>query len=180
MKRKFVLIIPSYNEALNIEPAIKAVLHNFPKNTNDSYHILVVDGNSPDKTADIVRSLIPKHPNLHLLIESKTLIDTGVPTKKAYQGLLKQLKSFGLKPNNIERVILTHLHNDHIGLAEVLREQGVEIWAGLATKKRQEIIVEEWKNLYENTLKELDLFSCFIFSCSRDLIEMSVLVEEES
>jgi glyoxylase-like metal-dependent hydrolase (beta-lactamase superfamily II) len=94
----------------------------------------------------------------YLLIESKTLIDTGVPTKEAYQGLLKQLKSFNLKQKDIERVIITHLHNDHLGLAEDLREHGVEIWAGSAAKKRQEIIVKEWKNLYENTLKELDLF----------------------
>lgn len=94
----------------------------------------------------------------YLLPSSNTLIDTGVPTEKAYQGLVKQLKKYSLKPGDIERVILTHLHNDHIGLVEDLREKGAEIWAGAAAKKRQEMMVEDWKNLYENTLQELDLF----------------------
>jgi glyoxylase-like metal-dependent hydrolase (beta-lactamase superfamily II) len=94
----------------------------------------------------------------YLLLESNTLIDTGVPTEQAYQGLITQLKGYGLKPSDIERVIITHLHNDHIGLVENLREYGAEIWAGAAAKKRQEIVVKEWKNLYENTLQELDLF----------------------
>lgn len=94
----------------------------------------------------------------YLLLESRTLIDTGVPTEESYQGLKDQLKEYNLKPQDIERVIITHLHNDHIGLAEDLREYGSEIWAGAAAKQRQEMMVKEWENLYENTLQELDLF----------------------
>ena len=75
----------------------------------------------------------------YLLIESKTLIDTGVPTEEAYQEFKEQLKKFELKPQDIERVIITHLHNDHIGLVENLREYGAEIWAGAAAKERQAI-----------------------------------------
>jgi glyoxylase-like metal-dependent hydrolase (beta-lactamase superfamily II) len=94
----------------------------------------------------------------YLLIESKTLIDTGVPTEEAYLGLREQLRKNSLEPQDIENVIITHLHNDHIGLAERLREYGAEIWAGAAAEKRQEQRMEEWANLYENTLNELDLF----------------------
>lgn len=94
----------------------------------------------------------------YLLFKSKTLIDTGVPTEEAYLGLREQLKKFGLEPRDIERVIITHLHRDHIGLAEKLREYGAEIWAGVAAKEKQEQRKREWANLYENTLKELDLF----------------------
>jgi len=90
----------------------------------------------------------------YLLKESRTLIDTGVPSDEAYNGL----KPHGLKPKDIERVIITHLHNDHIGLVERLRDYGAEIWAGDRARKRQEMMVAEWDNLYENTLKELDLF----------------------
>jgi len=94
----------------------------------------------------------------YLLLESNTLIDTGVPTDEAYAGLREQLKEYDLKPQDIEQVIITHLHNDHIGLAEDLRSYGAEIWAGIAAKDRQEQMRREWKNLYENTLRELDLF----------------------
>jgi len=94
----------------------------------------------------------------YLLKESKTLIDTGVPTDEAYNGLRDQLNLHGFKPKDIERVIITHLHNDHIGLTVRLRDYGTEIWAGDMAKVRQERMVKEWDNLYENTLKELDLF----------------------
>ncbi len=94
----------------------------------------------------------------YLLKESRTLIDTGVPTDEAWNGLYDQLQVHGLKPKDIERVIITHLHNDHIGLAEMIRDYGAEIWAGAAAKERQEMMVKEWDNLYENTLSELDLF----------------------
>jgi len=47
-----VVIIPTYNEIENIEAIIKAVFA-----LDKSFDILVVDDNSPDKTADAVRDL---------------------------------------------------------------------------------------------------------------------------
>ncbi len=94
----------------------------------------------------------------YFLKESNTLIDTGVPSEEAWNGLYDQLQVYGTKPKDIERVIITHLHNDHMGLVAMLREYGIEVWAGLAAKERQEMMVKEWDNLYENTLNELDLF----------------------
>ena len=94
----------------------------------------------------------------YFLKESNTLIDTGVPSEEAWNGLYDQLAVYGTKPKDIERVIITHLHNDHMGLVEMLREYDIVVWAGSAAKERQEMMVKEWDNLYENTLNELDLF----------------------
>jgi dolichol-phosphate mannosyltransferase len=47
-----IVIIPTYNEIENIETIIRAVF-----SLNKSFHILVVDDNSPDKTADKVVAL---------------------------------------------------------------------------------------------------------------------------
>jgi glyoxylase-like metal-dependent hydrolase (beta-lactamase superfamily II) len=94
----------------------------------------------------------------YFLKESNTLIDTGVPSEEAWNGLYDQLQVYGTKPKDIERVIITHLHNDHMGLVEMLRDHEIEVWAGHAAKERQEMMVKEWDNLYENTLNELDLF----------------------
>ena len=47
-----IVIIPTYNEIENIESIIRAV---FP--LEKSFHILIVDDNSPDKTSEIVREL---------------------------------------------------------------------------------------------------------------------------
>ena len=52
-----VVIIPTYNEIENIEAIIEAVF-----NQEKAFHILVVDDNSPDGTAEKVRELQLKYP----------------------------------------------------------------------------------------------------------------------
>ena len=47
-----IVIIPTYNEIENIENIIRAVF-----SLNNSFHILIVDDNSPDKTASKVVEL---------------------------------------------------------------------------------------------------------------------------
>lgn len=58
-----LVIIPTYNEIENIEAIIEAVLE-----LKKEFHILVVDDQSPDGTADKVRELQQKHP-LNLFLE---------------------------------------------------------------------------------------------------------------
>lgn len=59
---KTVVIIPTYNEKENIEKIISQVFLYMPLS-----HILVVDDNSPDGTAWIVKRLQSNNPNIHLL-----------------------------------------------------------------------------------------------------------------
>jgi dolichol-phosphate mannosyltransferase len=59
-----LIIIPTYNEAMNIKEIIKQVL-----NINPSYHILIIDDNSPDHTAAIVRKLKNQNKEKIFLIE---------------------------------------------------------------------------------------------------------------
>lgn len=47
-----------------------------------------------------------------------SIVDTGVKTKDAWEALLFQLKEIGYSPNDIEQIILTHHHPDHIGFIE--------------------------------------------------------------
>lgn len=56
MKRALI-IIPTYNEADNAENIVRAVLAEESKTPDVSLSILIVDDNSPDGTADIVRRL---------------------------------------------------------------------------------------------------------------------------
>ena len=62
-----VVIIPTYNEASNISKVIKNV---FCLNLKD-LNILVVDDSSPDGTSKIVKKIIKKNKNLHLLINEE-------------------------------------------------------------------------------------------------------------
>ena len=53
-----LVIIPTYNEKENIEKIIRYVF-NLPM----LFHILVVEDNSPDGTADIVKNLMKEFPD---------------------------------------------------------------------------------------------------------------------
>lgn len=69
---KVVIIIPTYNEKGNIEKLISHLEEKiFPKIKNHEMHILVADDNSPDKTADEVKSLMKKYKNLDISIGEK-------------------------------------------------------------------------------------------------------------
>ena len=52
--------------------------------------------------------------------EALSLIDAGVKTKEAWDSFTKQLAQLGYAPNDIDQVILTHHHPDHVGLLEWL------------------------------------------------------------
>jgi dolichol-phosphate mannosyltransferase len=57
-----IVIIPTYREKENIEAIIKAI-----SSLDIPFDILIIDDNSPDGTAGIVKSLQPSLPNLHLI-----------------------------------------------------------------------------------------------------------------
>ena len=59
---KSIVIIPTFNEKENIAEIIPAIFRQ-----EKAVSILVVDDNSPDGTADVVRKLQATYPELHLL-----------------------------------------------------------------------------------------------------------------
>ena len=63
---KTLIISPTYNEKDNISTIIHEV---FVRDHN--YHMLIIDDNSPDGTADIVRELKKTYSNLHLEVRDK-------------------------------------------------------------------------------------------------------------
>jgi dolichol-phosphate mannosyltransferase len=69
---KILIIIPTYNESDNIERLIKAVLLH-----NEGFHILVIDDNSPDGTADTAAKLMNSFPGRLHLIKRKGKLGLG-------------------------------------------------------------------------------------------------------
>ena len=67
MKKKSIVIVPTYNEILNIEKLIFSIM-----NVKNNFDVLVVDDNSPDKTFVKVSKLREKFNNrLFLLLRKK-------------------------------------------------------------------------------------------------------------
>ena len=58
---KTLIVSPTYNESKNIRRLVDEIFSIDP-----SFHLLIIDDNSPDGTGDIVRSLQKQYPNLHL------------------------------------------------------------------------------------------------------------------
>lgn len=62
--------------------------------------------------------------NIYLIREDPlTLVDTGPKTPEAREALRRQLREAGLIISDIERVVLTHTHEDHCGLARLIQEE---------------------------------------------------------
>lgn len=51
-----------------------------------------------------------------------TLVDTGPLTKEGEESLTEQLKTLGYQITDIDQVVLTHHHPDHIGLAGLFKK----------------------------------------------------------
>ncbi len=63
-----IVIIPTFKESENIEALVKSI-----SSLNIAFDILIIDDNSPDHTADIVKDLQKLFPNLHLIERSGKL-----------------------------------------------------------------------------------------------------------
>lgn len=74
--------------------------------------------------------------NVYLIAEDPiTLIDTGPKTKEAREALLDGLRQARVRVADIRRIVLTHAHEDHCGLARSLRDEA----------KDAEVLVHGWE-----------------------------------
>ena len=71
-----------------------------------------------------------KHVNVFLLRDGDhyTMIDTGLQTEESRQALNQKLAEMKVRIERISRILITHIHPDHFGLAAELRERsGAEL-----------------------------------------------------
>jgi glyoxylase-like metal-dependent hydrolase (beta-lactamase superfamily II) len=75
--------------------------------------------------------------NVYLIAEDPiTLIDTGPKTKEANEALREGLRRERIRVSDIRRIVLTHAHEDHCGLAQSLRKEA----------RDAEVLVHEWES----------------------------------
>jgi dolichol-phosphate mannosyltransferase len=66
-----VIVVPTFNEADNVGRLINELETVFPTIPNHQMSLLIVDGNSPDGTAEKVRELSKTRPWIHVLVEKE-------------------------------------------------------------------------------------------------------------
>lgn len=84
-----LVVIPTYKECENIEKIIRKVF-SLPK----EFHILIIDDNSPDGTADIVRSMIPEFTGRLFLEERAGKLGLGTAYIHGFKWALKRNYSY--------------------------------------------------------------------------------------
>ncbi len=102
-----VVIIPTYNEIENIESIIRTVF-----SLQKPFHILIVDDNSPDHTADKVRRLQEEFPD-RLFMENREK-KSGLGTayvhgfkwalERHYEYIFEMDADFSHNPNDLEKL----------------------------------------------------------------------------
>ncbi len=102
-----LVIIPTYKESENVENIIRAIL-----GLNTGFHILIIDDNSPDGTADIVRNL-QKEFNSSLFLEERSgklglgtayILGFKWGLKNNYQYIFEMDADFSHNPKDLDRL----------------------------------------------------------------------------
>ncbi|MCX6647960.1 MAG: MBL fold metallo-hydrolase [Candidatus Bathyarchaeota archaeon] len=94
----------------------------------------------------------------YFLKESKTLIDAGIPSWDSFAALEKQLGEQNTHIKDLERIIITHMHNDHVGLIDYIRERAdVKTLVHRIADERQREQIEFYRDMYKNVSEELQL-----------------------
>lgn len=106
MKNSLV-IIPTYNEGKNIEKMIPEVFSLSP-----DVHLLIIDDNSPDKTADIVKEIKQKYNDRLFLLQRKGKLGLGTAyimgfkwaLERSYEYVFEMDADFSHNPKDLLRL----------------------------------------------------------------------------
>ena len=116
-----IVIIPTYNEIENIEAIIDAVLSQC-----DDVHVLVVDDNSPDNTAQKVEACQSRYADRLFLLKRTGKQGLGTAYVDGFKWCLKRHYMFIFEMD----ADFSHDPRDLTRLYEVCRDQGVELAIG--------------------------------------------------
>ncbi|MBS1764710.1 MAG: polyprenol monophosphomannose synthase [Bacteroidetes bacterium] len=103
-----LVIIPTYNEKENIQKIIKAVF-----NLINSFHVLVIDDNSEDGTADLVKQMMSQYPESLFLEQRPGKLGLGTAyihgfkwaLKRNYQYVFEMDADFSHNPADLMRLL---------------------------------------------------------------------------
>ena len=113
---KTLIISPTYNEVKNIQSLVEQIFKLDP-----SYHLLIIDDNSPDGTAEKVKELKSVFDNLHLEerpgkagLGTAYLFGFNWALKNGYEAVVQMDADLSHDPNDVPRLISQLKNHDLI------------------------------------------------------------------
>ena len=116
-----IVIIPTYNEKENIEPIILKVF-----SLDGDFNVLIIDDNSPDGTAGIVKNLSEKFRNRLFLIERNGKLGLGTAYLAGFRWALDHHYEYIFEMD----ADFSHDPNDLIRLRDACQEQRADLVIG--------------------------------------------------
>ncbi|MBN2728554.1 MAG: polyprenol monophosphomannose synthase [Bacteroidales bacterium] len=116
-----VVLIPTYNEKENIEAIVRKTL-----SLEKDIHILIIDDNSPDGTADIVKEIIKDYPDRLYIEERKGKLGLGTAYIHGFKWALKRDYEFIFEMD----ADFSHNPEDLLRLYEVCKNDECDLAVG--------------------------------------------------
>ncbi len=142
-----LVIIPTYNETENISNILHAIF-----NLNEGYHVLVIDDNSPDGTAGIVKELQRKFPDSLFIVERDRKLGLGTAYMDGFKWALTHQYQYVFEMD----ADFSHSPNDLSRLYDACKKGGADLaigsryvkGGGLINWPRNRIILSKGASLY--------------------------------
>lgn len=129
-----VIIIPTYNEALNVHSMIERLFALYP-----DISVLIIDDNSPDKTAFVVEALRSKYPQLYL-IKREGKLGLGTAYIEGFKWALLKKKFNYIAQMDCD---FSHDPTDVARLLQALKDEKAQLAIG-SRYSDQDVRTKEW------------------------------------
>lgn len=161
---KLIVIIPTYNEAENIQRLIETLL----KLQVNQLDVLIVDDNSPDGTGEIVKKLGEENPRIHLIQrEGKQGLGTAYvrgfkyAIERAYDFIIQMDADFSHDPSEIKNLMTAIADYDLVLGSRYIAGVNVVNWP------LSRLLLSYFANLYTRLITRMPIkdstggFKCF-------------------
>ncbi len=171
MDRK-AIIIPTYKEKENIENILRAVM-----SLEGGYHVLVIEDNSPDGTADIVRKMMKEFEGRIFMIERKGKLGLGTAYLTGFKWCLEHDYDYIFEMD----ADFSHNPNDVPKLYKACAEEGADLAIGsrycngisVINWPIGRVIMSYYASVYVRKVLRMKVFDCTAgFKCyTRKVLE---------
>jgi len=160
---KKIVVIPTYNEKENINKLINKIQHIQP-----DMEILIVDDNSPDGTADVVKKLKEVNNNIHLLeragkmgLGTAYIAGFTYAIENGYEIIMEMDADFSHNPEEIPNFLKAIENNDLVIGSRYIKGVNVVNWP------LKRLLLSYFANLYTRIITGMPVkdatggFKCF-------------------